>query len=276
MPGSGVDWLPVPRREIAALERAADEAWPAPVRERLGDWLLRAADGWTVRGNSALPVGQPGVPLREAVEAVRQWYHARGLPARMNVPLPLAARVDAALSGRGWQAAPRVLVQTAPLATVLAALPDRTDLPPVALSADLSPEWLALAAERKGELPASAYHLLRAGGRVPVRFAYGYRDRGELVAVGRGSISGGGRWLGLMQIDVAPHARRLGWGRQVIAALARWAGTAGATDVFLQVEERNTAAIGLYRTLGFRTHHTYLTRYLERPPASLQPAQTGC
>src|SRR5688500_11368552 len=40
--------------EIIALERAADRAWPAPVREPLGEWILRAAQGWTNRANSAL------------------------------------------------------------------------------------------------------------------------------------------------------------------------------------------------------------------------------
>lgn len=49
---------------VAALELAADEAWPAPTRERLGGWLLRSADGWTGRANSALPVGDPTARCR--------------------------------------------------------------------------------------------------------------------------------------------------------------------------------------------------------------------
>ncbi|WP_441004793.1 GNAT family N-acetyltransferase, cg3035/Rv0428c family, partial [Micromonospora saelicesensis] len=48
---------------VVALERAADEAWPAPTRGRLGDWLLRSAEGWTGRANSALPIGDPDPPL---------------------------------------------------------------------------------------------------------------------------------------------------------------------------------------------------------------------
>ena len=36
---------------------AANDAWPAPTQARLGSWVLRAADSWTGRGNSALAVG---------------------------------------------------------------------------------------------------------------------------------------------------------------------------------------------------------------------------
>ncbi|MCM0678808.1 GNAT family N-acetyltransferase, partial [Micromonospora phytophila] len=52
--------VPPTRRPTAAavveLELASDEAWPARTRGRLGDWLLRGADGWSGRANSALPV----------------------------------------------------------------------------------------------------------------------------------------------------------------------------------------------------------------------------
>jgi GNAT superfamily N-acetyltransferase len=287
----------VPRRHIRALEQAADEAWPAPVRQRLGDWLLRAADGWTGRGNSALPIGDPGVPLPAAIDAVVRWYGERGLPPRCNVPLPLAAAVDAALDARGWGRGPTVLVQTAPLASVLsaaeapgqdsavaeaprqdsamaeaprqdsAAAGSRPDLPEVRLTERPSAAWLAMAAGRKGTPPPAALHLLTA---VPhVRFAEVYSGDGaaasrssDLLAVARGSVTGGGRWFGIMQLDVAQAARRRGLGRHVVAALTRWAAGVGATDAFLQVEEDNTAAVALYAGLGFTTHHTYVPRQL--------------
>ncbi|HEX7745908.1 MAG TPA: GNAT family N-acetyltransferase [Micromonosporaceae bacterium] len=266
--------VPAPRRatgaQIAALELAAADSWPAPVRERLGDWWLRAAERWTGRANSALPVGDPGMPLDEAIDHAQRWYAARAQPALINVPLPLAAPVNAMLDERGWRTGPPVLVQTAPLAALLNAVPDRGDLPAVDLRAAPTDAWLDLVAARKAggrpsPLPPAARHVLTAVDQV--RFAHAYagtgRDRpddGGLLAVARGTVTGQGRWLGLALVEVVPDARRRGLAQQVTAALARWAYDLGATHAFLQVEEHNVAARALYRRLGFTTHHTYAPR----------------
>ncbi|WP_422736808.1 GNAT family N-acetyltransferase [Micromonospora sp. WMMD729] len=241
---------------VVALERAADEAWPAPTRGRLGDWLLRSAEGWTGRANSALPVGDPDRPLPAAVDAVERWYAERGQPAIINTPLPLAAPVGAELDERGWTTRPPTLVQTAPLPLAAAGL-GGPDAAVVEVVAAPSGDWLAIAAGRKGGLPDAARHVLTAVGQV--RFAHAYVDR-TLVAIGRGTVTGEGRWLGLSLIEVLPPARRQGLARRVIGELAAWGGSAGATRAFLQVEQRNTPALALYQSLGFTTHHTYLTR----------------
>ena len=114
-----------PAVEVAALELAADEAWPAPVRARLGDWILRAAENWTGRANSALAVGDPDRPLEAAIDAVVEWYRDRGQPPLITAPMPLAAPVNAALDDRGWTARPLVLVQTAPVPALLNGSRDR-------------------------------------------------------------------------------------------------------------------------------------------------------
>ncbi|MEU0549191.1 GNAT family N-acetyltransferase [Micromonospora sp. NPDC005979] len=243
---------------VVALERAANEAWPAPTRGRLGDWLLRSAEGWTGRANSALPIGDPDRPLPAAVDAVERWYAERGQPAMINTPLPLAAPVGAELDERGWTTRPPTLVQTAPLplpALTVAAAPTVDAV--LELVTAPSEDWLAIAAGRKGGLPDAARHVLTAVDQV--RFAHAYVD-GVLAAIGRATVTGQGRWLGLSLIEVVPAARRQGLARHVIGELAAWGVSAGATHAFLQVEQRNTPAIALYRTLGFTTHHTYLTR----------------
>jgi GNAT superfamily N-acetyltransferase len=242
---------------VVALELAADEAWPAPVRGRLGDWLLRGADGWTGRANSALPVGDPDRPLPAAIDAVQRWYAERGQPALVNTPLPLAAPVGTELDARGWTARPPVLVQTALLAALPPAPAQRADLPPVELATTPSDDWLATAHERKGGLPDAARHVLTDVAQI--RFAHVYAD-GRLLAAGRGTVTGEGRWLGLASIEVLPEARRQGLAGRVIRSLVDWGRAEGATRAFLQVEQRNTPAVALYRGLGFTTHHTYLTR----------------
>jgi N-acetylglutamate synthase len=253
--------VPDRRRPTAteALELAAAAGWPAADRADLGDWWLRAADGWTNRANSALPIGDPGMPLGEAIDAVAAWYRERNLPPKITVPLPLLTRLDAELDRRGWTASPPTLVRTAPLATMLAGAPPRPDLTPVDLAAAPTPEWLAVAAARKKSLPGVAVKVLTA---VPeVRFAHWYGQSGALLATARGVVADPERrYLGIGLVEVAESARRQGLAKHLMRALAEWATGLGARDAYLQVEARNSAAVALYDSLGFATHHLYLTR----------------
>jgi ribosomal protein S18 acetylase RimI-like enzyme len=56
----------------------------------------------------------------------------------------------------------------------------------------------------------------------------------------------------LYSMWVAPEARRTGAGRALVAGVIDWARAAGARRLLLEVTESNTAALALYRSLGFR------------------------
>ena len=247
-----------PAADVVALELAANDAWPAPVQSRLGHWILRAADNWTGRANSALAVGDPDRTLEAAIDAVVEWYEAHGQQPLINAPMPLAAPVNAALDERGWTARPLTLVQTAPVAALLAEIPARADLPPVEPADVPSDEWFAMVADHKGSLPAAAVRVLT--GVPEVVFAHVRDADGGLLAVARGAVTGPDRWLGVSLVQTAPQARRQGLGLHVLRGLAQWAAQRGSGRAYLQVEERNTAAVTLYGRVGFVTHHTYLTR----------------
>jgi ribosomal protein S18 acetylase RimI-like enzyme len=237
------------------LETVAALGWSAPVQDRLGDWLLRAADGWSMRGNSALPIGDPGMPVPLAVDAVTAWYTARGLRPAITVPLPLGGRLFPDLDRRGWTARPPTIVQIAPLTAFAAEEPSiRVDPGP-------SEAWLAAAAAQKGPLPAAARSILSAG--PGLRYASGYRAGGELVAWGRAAVFEG--WLGLSVIGVHPDHRRRGWAARICRALGADAARLDATQAYLQVEEHNVGAVACYEQLGFATTHAYVTRLA--PPA---------
>jgi len=97
--------MPDPR--IEALERAAARHWQAPETEPLGEWLLRAAAGFTGRANSALPLGDPGCPRPEAVTAVEAWYRRRALPPMIVLPHGAGpGPLEDLLTERGWFPAP--------------------------------------------------------------------------------------------------------------------------------------------------------------------------
>jgi N-acetylglutamate synthase len=249
---------PVRYSEIVALEWAAASTWPAPTQHRLGGWLLRSGDGWTARANSALPLGDPGLPPAEALDAVVSWYAGLGRPPAVTTPLPVTRRVHEELLARGWLAQPTTLVLTASLTDLVAAVPERPDLPAVALPRQPSEDWLALVAGRKGRLPGAALPILTAVDHV--RFAEVYGDAPvDIAAIARGALSTDGQWLGLALIEVVEAHRRRGLAQHVTGALARWAADLGATRAFLQVLETNESARALYGRLGFTLHHRYVT-----------------
>lgn len=131
---------------IAGLEVAAAPSWRALEEDKLGDWLLRAADGFTGRANSALAVGDPGVPLADAIEVVGRWYRARDLPAMIAVPYPAAqpdnSELDLILARLGWTVrADAATVMTAATA-VIAGYADRVAAR-VAMSRRRTPPGLA-------------------------------------------------------------------------------------------------------------------------------------
>lgn len=257
---------PAPRRSAAAydtltVEAAAALGWQASACERLGPepgWLLRASGGFTSRANSVLPLGDPGLPLDDALDAVSRFYRSHGQRARMQVPLPVRADLDAALEARGWTSYDPVVVMVADTARVLSTLPARGDLPTVRVSAELASDWLAAYHYRGAALPPEAATVLTSAdlqgfGRV--------EQDGRVVAVGRVAVAAG--WAGLTAMEVVPAARRRGLGAHVVRALVAWAaaqGTRAARHVYLQASEDNATAQALYVHCGFVPHHRYVYR----------------
>ena len=239
---------------IGELERVAAEGWRPTEQAPLGSWTLRAAEGFTRRANSALALGDPGMPLPLAIEHVRQWYRARDLPAMVALAFPLGRpelnAVDRLLAERGWS------VRSG--ATVMTARPGMAaSVTDTAISVDVVAEpddaFLALYRYRGGVPPPVSRRLLISA---PWQaFASARTAAGQTVAVGRVAAARG--WAGLTAIAVHHDYRRRGLGRLVSTALAAEAAEHGADGLYLQVEDDNDAARALYRGIGFTDHHGY-------------------
>jgi GNAT superfamily N-acetyltransferase len=280
---------------ISELEQAAALAWRAPVEERLGGWLLRAAGGFTGRANSALAIGDAGRPVGDAVEAVCRWYEARQLPPMIALPRPLRGSdqcgLDHYLDGLGWHirsgTAVVMTAETAVLALRLQIAVPKAGTPVVPMaakpavplagqsampgtgkladagrpefSAEPDDAWLSVYNYRGSPAPPIARELLLSA---PAQVFVTIRDGGVPVAVGRLGVSCG--WGGLTAIEVRPDHRRRGLGTAITAALIAAAAESGTRRIYLQVEEGNTAALALYARCGFRSHHCYHYRVAPR------------
>ncbi|MBO0681447.1 GNAT family N-acetyltransferase [Mycolicibacterium sp. S2-37] len=222
---------PVKASQIRAVEHAAALAWPGLEHQWLDGWLLRAADGHTHRGNSAVPLDiHAGMA---ALPAILQWYADRALTPWLATPdrlvrLPAGAEVhlESVVMVRDLPA------DEAP-AVMLLDRPDET--------------WLRV---YERDVPVPVLTAVVDG-----EVAFGRIDD---AAVGRAAVTpahDGGRWAGLSAVRVAEDRRREGHARTLCAALLSWATTRGATRAYVQVLADNTGAIALYESMGFTAQH---------------------
>ncbi|MFB6552425.1 GNAT family N-acetyltransferase [Streptomyces sp. NPDC056405] len=253
--GKVVPSAPARRRGPAAsyeeLARVAARAWRPVESERLGEWELRAAAGFTRRANSALPLGDPGLPLDEALTAVRRWYAERGLPAYVQTATGAEGTQEslcAELERRGWVREVTAEVWTGGPAPVA----DLSEGAGVVLSREADEAWLARY-QRKG-VSEVALRVLAGGPSVWFATVPG-ADAAAPAAIGRCVVDG--RWASFAAVEVDPAQRRRGLATAVMAALARRALDEGASAAWLQVETDNAGARALYAGMGFAAHHAY-------------------
>ncbi len=230
-----VSGKPVPPRPSARHRVSAHDAelhvlalWPEVETRPLGGWLLRAAPPYEGRlrrrANSVLAMGEPEVPLPEALAAIDAFYADRDRPALAQVEP--GSDEEAGLVAAGWTP-----------------LPDG--------EADFMIGSVAQVLRHTG--PAGTEAVLdQSGDRVDVRIGDAARGRAALD----------GDWVGIHTVEVSPDHRRRGLATHVIAELLDWGASQGATTAWLHVEKDNPAAIALYERLGMAVHHS--CRYLGR------------
>jgi ribosomal protein S18 acetylase RimI-like enzyme len=236
---------PTPFSEILELERLLAETWPAPETAELGGWVLRYAEGFSRRANSALALTAPPGGLEPALEAVETWYDARDARPLVSLAGPVTKRLDEELAERGWEAEGGAVVMTKPLeGVVYEGEAVVVDEPGAAMLEQVGRGTPEIAARILGSGPGRGYAEIRRGS--------------ELAARGRGAIAGD--IVAITSIGTLPAFRRQGLGTEVLNALEAWGHANGARRAALQVETDNEAAIAMYARLGDAERYRYWYR----------------
>ena len=239
--GKPIPPRPSPRLRVSAREahRHALALWPAADDGSLGEWLLRSDPAPAPRhrgpANSCLALGDPGLTLAEAAEAVRDFYAARGCEPLAEVEVGSPA--EAGLAGLGWEEVGGLSADflIASVAQARRAVRRRAE-----------PAGAPGAPWREGTGPG-----LRAGLGAP----------GEPDATVRAAVDGD--WVGIDGLRVAPGLRRRGLGTLLAGEVLDWAAERGATTAWARLPAEQSAARALHQRLGFVVHHA--TRHLRAP-----------
>jgi ribosomal protein S18 acetylase RimI-like enzyme len=238
---------------VERLERLLLHVWPAVQTQMHGNWALRFAHGYSARANAASALSGHARIDDALLRLTGNFYGERLLPAQFRIS-PLAhSNCIKVLQSAGYGLKDEAVTMSAVLD---GSIPRH---PAVRISGVASGAWLSgVTALNSDESKREPDHLKSITSRMrkPVAFA-SIAHEGRTSGYAICAIHEG--WAELGSIIIAPEARGIGLGRGLVGTLLSWAQSEGAQSAFLQVDVENSAAISLYRSLGFTGCYRYTT-----------------
>ena len=241
--------------DMEAFERAGLKAWPGIEVEWDGDWVRRAAGGYTKRANS-LQCFDPadGEDAGARLAAAIDWFGGRGIPTVVRTTPLQSPALGAVLDAQGWATIDRSHLYAMALGEHE---PDREGrIMPL-----LDPAFLAAqqALQGYGDIQIARMKALLSVMAVPAAGIVVYRE-GTAVASGLMAVADGIVITGNVIADRT--RRRQGLGGAMMRTGLAWARSEGATIAALNVQADNPAGQALYASLGYTRQYDYTYRVM--------------
>lgn len=251
-----IEMFAVDLARVAACESRIVNAWPAPTTLIVDDWVVRLANGYSGRANSASALRQGGEMDEATLAFVEGLYRQAGLPPRIRFTPLVAEHARARFAARGYR------IETASFGMVAELDDARPPLSGMIVTAQAGTAWIdGVCAHQTGN-KRNREHLaaIVSGVRLPAAFATLLHER-RPAAYAMSVAERGMAEIGAVIVD--EKLRGLGLGRKLMQGLMGWAAAQGCSQAYLQVDQSNGLAFGMYRRLGFRTVYAYETRMLD-------------
>jgi N-acetylglutamate synthase len=240
---------------IATLEEISLNALPALQTLFYDGWIVRMAKGYTRRANSVQTFGVSSCALAEKIAYCESLYRKNDLAVVFKMtPASQPVELDGYLAKRGYQYEAGTLVQTADLTTF-----DGGDTPLVQISETWNDVWFSEYLRMNQTSTQSWETLKQLLQLILPKTAFAMVvDSDGVRACGLGVAQN--NFVGLYDIVVDGHARRRGYGKQLVGAIMDWGKRQGARTAYLQVLANNEPALQLYEQLGFVEQYSYWYR----------------
>jgi N-acetylglutamate synthase len=238
---------------VQQAEERLINVWPAPSTLVMDGWVVRFANGYSGRANSASAIIKNAMLSDDLIHRIEGLYRDASLSPTFRIS-PLAGEdCEGLLLKRGYHVKNEVSTMSLDLRSFNARMDDR-----VQITAKPTADWLKGVSVRQEPSKRSDDHLKMIVGniRLPAAFASLILEN-EPVGFGMSAIDRGWAELGSIMLDQTQRGK--GLGRAVVEALLTWAQQKGADCAFLQVDITNMIAIKLYTSLGFKEIYRYRT-----------------
>lgn len=242
---------------VSACETRIVNAWPAPTTLVVDQWVVRFANGYSGRANSASSLREGGDMDETTLAFVEGLYRQAGLPPRIRFTPLVAESARRRFAERGYR------IETASFGMVAELEPNRhPPAPGMLTTAQAEDAWIDGVCAHQTGAKRNREHLaaIVSGVRVPAAFATLLHE-GRPAAYAMSVAERGMAEIGAVIVDEALRGK--GLGKQMMLGLMGWAAAQGCSQAYLQVDQSNGLAFEMYKRLGFRTVYAYETRMLD-------------
>jgi len=242
---------------VSACETRIVNAWPAPTTLVVDQWVVRFANGYSGRANSASSLREGGDMDETTLAFVEGLYRQAGLPPRIRFTPLVAESARRRFAERGYR------IETASFGMVAELDPGlHQSIPDMVTTAQAEDAWIDGVCAHQTGAKRNREHLaaIVSGVRVPAAFATLLHE-GLPAAYAMSVAERGMAEIGAVIVDEALRGK--GLGKQMMLGLMGWAAEQGCSQAYLQVDQSNGLAFEMYKRLGFRTVYAYETRILD-------------
>ncbi|WP_306119505.1 MULTISPECIES: GNAT family N-acetyltransferase [unclassified Roseitalea] len=240
---------------VRRMEAIGFRAWPAASVHYDGSWAIRlTASHPSRRLNSVNPLDPADSrDIEQRIARIEKRFEAYLRPVVFRLSPLAPASLQAHLNAEGWLRADETRVMTARLDEMdLHGSYDLLPLRDVGHFVDASIALHGAGAVSKAGMTELLESIRPRRGMFVLADAEG--PTATALCVHDNEMAG------LFDITVRRGARNRGYGRSIVRAALRWAAAQGARTGWLQVEDANTAAVGLYERMGFEEIYRYVYR----------------
>jgi N-acetylglutamate synthase len=231
---------------VQACEERLVNVWPAVSTMLMEGWVVRFANGYSGRANSASAVVAGARMPGDLLDTIEGLYRKAGLNPSVRVT-PLAdSSAEPLLVNRGY----RIKDESRMMILSLDRYREVWADPRVRLERGPTRAWLDGVCSHQEPSKRSPDHLFAIVGQLRVPAAFATLDvDGKAIGFAMCAIDRGWAEIGSVMLD--PTYRGQGLGRIPVDALLAWAAREGAAHAFLQVDQTNRVAVRLYSRQGF-------------------------
>ena len=241
--------------ETRKFEELSFNAHPALNTMYYDGWLLRFAEGYTLRANSVNTIYPSTLALNDKISYCEDIYTQLKLSTVFKIT-PLSLELDAVLEERGYRIVTPTNLMTATIPQTKAeGLISTTEN---GISEDWQDNYFRL--QQTSDTMMSSAKKLQSN-IIARNICSTLACGGEIVACGLCVVERD--CAGIYDIITAPQHRRKGYGLDICTSLICAASEFGAKTAYLQVVADNYKAIGLYEKIGFEYAYQYWYRVKE-------------